>query len=251
MPNETEGAEKGQSNEGLFTVTRWSVVLQAREKSETALSTLCESYRQPLLVLARSELAKFGQPQHLAEDQVQGFLLHLLTRNFLENVGPEKGRFRTFLRRCFQHYLRDLADKLKAAKRGGGQAVASLDETNEDHEKIHDPAGSDAGPDKEFDRVWARTLLKNAFQHLEQMCARQGHEKLYTELQPVMFADETAASYRAIGEKVGMTEAAVKVAAHRMRTRLRELIREEVTQTITNNEDLEDELRYLMQLFGR
>ena len=225
--------------------------MQAREKSESALATLCESYRQPLLILLRSKLAQHGRPIHLAEDQVQGFMLHLLSRDFLQNVSPDKGRFRTFLKSCIDNYLRDLADKEKAAKRGGGKAFASLDETNEENEKIHDPASLQCTPDEDFDKAWARTLLTNSLLRLEQECNRQGHEQLYTEIQPIMYADETSSSYRDVGEKLGKTEAAVKVAAHRIRNRLGEIVREEVRQTVGNEEDWKEEVRYLISLFGR
>lgn len=251
MSDEAKGPEKIPTAGSPFTATHWSVVLQARDKSEAALSILCESYRKPLLLWAQSNLAKHGQPTHLAEDQVQGFLLHLLGRNFLENVGPEKGRFRSFLLSCFKHHLRDLADKHNAAKRGGGQSVASLDETGEDNDRIYDPASPDATPDKEYDRAWARAVLTNSMRRLKDACTAQGDESLFTELQPVMHSDETSSSYREIGEKLGLTEASVKVKAYRMRMRLRELIRDEVLQTVGDENDVEEELRYLMDLFGR
>jgi RNA polymerase sigma-70 factor (ECF subfamily) len=251
MTAESEGTDHDRSNAGLFEATHWSVVMQARDKSETALSTLFENYRQPLLVWLRSNLAKHGQPTHLAEDQVQSFMVHLLSHSFLQNVSPDRGRFRTFLLRCLKNHLQDQADKSRAAKRGGGQILASLDETNADNDKIHDPACPNTAPDLEFDRAWARTVLTNSLHRLEHECARQGHEKLWAELQPVMFADKTSASYRAISEKLGMSEAAVKVAAHRMRTRLRGIVREEVLQTVGNEQDWEQEVRYLIQLFAR
>src|SRR5436190_17379166 len=97
-----EPGEK-QPEAGLFEATRWSVVLRARDKSEFALSTLCESYRRPLLIWLRSQ----GYTQHDAEDLVQGCFAHLLSRDFLANVGKEKGAFRTFLLRCLKHYIRD------------------------------------------------------------------------------------------------------------------------------------------------
>lgn len=251
MSDQTEGPGNAAAAGSAFTVTHWTVVLQARDKSESALSTLFESYRKPLLLWAESNLARHGQPRHLAEDQVQGFLVHLLERNFLENVGPEKGRFRSFLLSCFKHYLRDLADRDKAAKRGGGRAVVSLDEAGEDNAKVHDPASPSATPDKEYDRAWARSVMANSMHRLKDDCAAQREEKLFTELQSVMHADEMASSYREIGAKLGLTEGAVKIKAYRMRIRLSELIREEVRQTIADEKDLEVELRYLMDLFGR
>jgi hypothetical protein len=82
-------------------------------------------------------------------------------------------------------------------------------------------------------------------------CARTGHETLCSALEPVMFADETAAPYREIGEQLSMSEGAVKTAAHRIRARLRDIIREEILQTVDNEADLQEELHYLASLFGK
>jgi RNA polymerase sigma-70 factor (ECF subfamily) len=232
---------------GLFAPTHWSLVLRARDKSETALGSLCSSYRQPLLVWLRSR----NNTPHDAEDLVQGFLTHMLRGNFLSNVAKEKGKFRTFLLRCLKNYLSDQRELGQAAKRGGGKAQESLDELTEDGQRICDPAAGDAAPDLEYDRAWARTVLSNALRRLEAECARQGHAALCTALQPILFAEETASPYREIGTRLGMSEDAVKVAAHRIRKRLKGLIRDEIRQTVENEEDVEEEVRYLIQLFGR
>jgi DNA-directed RNA polymerase specialized sigma24 family protein len=240
MKEDTEGGR-------LFASTRWSVVLRAQDKSATAMGTLCESYRQPLIVWLRSR----GATPHDAEDTVQGLLAQLLAHDFLRGVAQNKGRFRTFLLQCLKNYVRDQHDKQSAAKRGGGVEVGSLDCVTEGGQPVHDPAAPEAGPDLEYDRAWARTVLASALHRLESECARQGHAELCSALQPVMFADETAAPYRGIGDRLGMTEQAVKMAAYRIRNRLKELVREEVKQTLANEEDWQAEVRYLIQLFGR
>lgn len=232
---------------GLFEATRWSVVLRARDKSEAALGTLCENYRQPLLTWLRI----WGYSQHDAEDLVQGYFAHLLSRDFLANVSREKGLFRTFLLRCFKNYIRDQVDRNKAAKRGKGAGLESLDETTEDGQKIHDPAANQTSPDQDYDRAWAQAILDNALKRLERECARSGHTALCQELQPVMFADETASPYAEIATRLGMTTGAVTTAAHRIRSRLKGLLREEVLQTVTSDGDLQNELKYLIQLFSR
>ena len=67
----------------------------------------------------------------------------------------------------------------------------------------------------------------------------------------MIFCDDTASPYREIGVKFGMSEGAVKMAASRMRVRLKELVREEILQTVANEQDWHEEVRYLIQLFGR
>jgi RNA polymerase sigma-70 factor (ECF subfamily) len=223
------------------------MVLRARDKSESALGLLCETYRQPLLIWLRIQ----GYGTHDAEDAVQGFFAQVLGREFLQNVSREKGAFRTFLLRCLKNYLRDDYQRKTAAKRGGTDTPLSLDETNEDGHAMHDPAGQNGAPDLEYDRAWAQTILANAMRRLEAECTAQGHAALCAELEPVMFADETASPYQQIADRLGMKEGAVKVAAHRIRSRLKGIVSNEILQTVATEADWQDELRYLIELFGK
>ena len=106
-------------------------------------------------------------------------------------------------------------------------------------------------------RTWNTTglapgsLLERARCRLQGECARQGHAALYSELEPGLLAEEGAASYKEIAARLSMTEPAVKVAAHRIRIRLRGLMREGVLQTVATEEDWHEEIRYLIGLFSR
>jgi len=175
----------------------------------------------------------------------------MLRRQAFRAVASEKGRFRTFLIQCLKNHLRDELDKKTAAKRGGGKPIASLDQTNGEGTKINQPASKNPSPDLEYDRAWAKSVLNNSFRKLEEECSRQKIPAMYAALEPVIFCDDTASPYREIGLQLGMSEAAVKMAASRIRARLRELVREEVMQTVANDQDWQEEVRYLIQLFGR
>ena len=247
MDTEESDHARHRVSPGLFATTRWSMVHRAQDKSEAALNDLFASYRQPLLAWLR---AKGRSPQD-AEDLVQGFFAGLMRHDFLKSVGREKGKFRSFLLSSLKHHLSDVRDKEDAAKRGGGQLPASLQETDDLGHPIHDPAAPGTTPDQDYDRAWAQAVLSKSLRQLETECSRTGHGALCAALEPVMFADETAAPYHKIGEDLGMSEGAVKVAAHRIRARLRGIIREEILQTVDNEGDLQDELHYLFSLFGK
>lgn len=237
--------EKSAERASLFLTTRWSTVLRARDKSEAALNSLCLTYREPMLRWLQAN----GLSKADAEDIVQGFLAHAVRREFLNGVTMEKGRFRTFLLTCLKNYLADQYARARAAKRGGGCFVESLDAQAAEGGNLHRPADDHPTPDRQYDRAWANIVLDRAFRRLHEECARQGHVLLLSELEPVLFADETAATYREIGAKLGMAEGAVGVAAHRIRIRLKGLIREEIMDTVGSEEDFEDETRYLIELF--
>jgi RNA polymerase sigma factor (sigma-70 family) len=226
---------------GLFPLTRWSVVLGAKAESGPALNTLFGTYRQPLFIYLRGK----GCPHHEAEDLVQGFCEHLLKRDFLANVAQEKGKFRTFLLVSFKRYLRDLWRKRKP------DVVYTLDDVDEDGRAAHEPVSRQPGPATEYDLAWAQAILANALRRLEAESARTGHQALCQALEPVLFQDEDALPLADIAEQVKMSPGAVKTAACRLRQRLRGLIRDEILQTVANERDLEEELGYLLSLFGR
>src|SRR3954471_11386853 len=98
MQANSESADANR-HAGLFAATQWSVVLRARDKSEVALNNLCQHYRQALIIWLRAR----GSAPHDAEDLVQGLFVKLLSRDFLDNVAQEKGRFRTFMLRCLKN----------------------------------------------------------------------------------------------------------------------------------------------------
>jgi RNA polymerase sigma factor (sigma-70 family) len=231
----------------LFATTHWTVVLSAGERNRESLAALCETYRGALLAYLRC----LGRDQDEASDLVQGFFEHLLARDFLCGVSPAKGRFRTFLIASLKNYVCDQHDRHMAEKRGGGRPVASLEAvTDPAHPalQVPDPAIS---PDRAFDRAWAETTLAQALGRLRQECAEAGREDLFTAIEPMMHEDGDAPSYREAARRLAMTEGAVRVAAKRLRDRLRYLIREEVRQTTADGGDWEAELRYLVELFGR
>jgi len=186
-----------------------------------------------------------------AEDTLQGFMQSLLRRDAFRAVAREKEKFRTFLLRCLKNHLRAEHDKRIAAKRGGGQVIESLDETDAKGNTINQPASMQSVPDLEYDRAWAKSVLDNSFKRLEEECARQGRQALYRSLEPVIFCDDTASPYSEISLRLGMSVDAVKMAASRMRGRLKGLVREEIMQTVANEQDWQEEVHYLIQLFGR
>ena len=241
--SESERPGAGQ----LYPLTQWSVVLRAQEKSSASLNTLLTAYAKPLYVYARA----VNTTHHDAEDLVQGFFHHLLGRDFLAGVGPEKGRFRSFLLKSFDNYRRDQHDKANAQKRGGGQELVPLDHTESDLDTPPPVDANTVPASLEYDRAWARTVLANALARLEQEAEPTGHQAVCHALEPMLCDDEDAPSYRRLAEELRMTEGAVRVVAHRLRVRLRGIIKEELLQTVTNEADLQEEVAYLIGLFGR
>ncbi|MCS7017376.1 MAG: hypothetical protein NZM42_14835, partial [Gemmatales bacterium] len=173
----------------------------------------------------------------------------LLEKDYLRTATPERGRFRSFLLTACQHCLSKHWAKLKAQKRGGGRRPLSLDFAATDS-RMGDLAATSRTSEQEYERQWALALLARVLDQLEQSYVQSGKGALFTALKPFLLGEQGQATYGALTAQLGLTEAAVKMAASRLRRRYRELLREEIAQTVASPEEVEDELRYLFTALG-
>jgi RNA polymerase sigma-70 factor (ECF subfamily) len=226
-----------------FVTTHWSLIFKARSEgpdAAMALDQLCRTYWPPLFVYARRD----GLSPHDAQDAVQGFIAHLLARQDLNTVSPERGKFRSFLLAAFKHFLVSRLRGESAAKRGGDAVAVRLDADT--LETICAPELADAGtPDKAFDRTWAHNLMARALQRLgaEHRTPRQA--RLFTALQPTLMDGGRVSREAELATQLGLTPGALAVAATRLRRRYRALIEDEVKQTLADPADLAEEMRAL------
>jgi RNA polymerase sigma factor (sigma-70 family) len=232
----------------VFVTTHWSVVLTAGRadtpSARQALETLCQTYWPPLYAYVRRR----GYSPEDAQDLTQEFFAHLLQRNRVAAVHPDKGRFRSFLLASMNHFLSDEWDKARAKKRGLGR-VLSVD-LQLAESRLAGSSTGDVTPEKAFDRRWAITLLEEVYKRLEDEYRQQEKAPLFDGLRGSLAGQGASASYVEIGRDLGMTEGAVKVAVHRLRHRYRELLRETIAETVAGSDEVEDELRYLQQILA-
>jgi RNA polymerase sigma-70 factor (ECF subfamily) len=220
------------------------VVLQAGNgtspQQSVALEKLCRAYWHPLYAFIRRN--GFGEED--AKDLTQQFFARLLERKDFEMVDRSKGKFRTFLLASLTHFLSNERDRARAAKRGGGQTIFSLDEAELEHLNRLEPA-SELSPDKLFDLRWATTVMENALARLREEMQAAEKAPQFEELKKYLSGEPVEGEYAAVGERLGMTGQAVAVRVHRLRTRYRELVRAEVAETVSSPLELEEEMRHL------
>lgn len=228
---------------GLIPATHWTWVIEAQagetRHAAAALEHLARAYWRPLYVFARHR----GRDHPSAEDDVQGFFAHLLSRDFLRAVTPREGRFRTFLLTAFTRWLSDQRDHACRLKRGGGQAPLALEEL---HRAERLPISPEQTADVAFDRRWAREVFDQALQRV----AADWRERapLLAALRPLLAGEKPAESYAALGARLGLSESAVGKAAFDLRALFARRIREEIRMTVRDDAAVEDELRYLIRL---
>jgi RNA polymerase sigma factor (sigma-70 family) len=238
MNEDTTPASPGR---GRFATTHWSVVQAATQpktlQCQQALETLCQTYWFPVYAYLR----RWGHSQDAAEDYTQGFFAHLLERDGFRLADRERGRFRSFLLSTLKHFVSNEQDKQRALKRGGGRTILSLD-LAEAEGRYAVQSGQTASPERAFERSWALTILASAMTRLQGELAHRGKGDLFDHLKGYMTADQNTVPYEATARALGMTENAVKVAVHRLRRRYRELLKDEIAQTVSDEQQIDDEI---------
>lgn len=244
--NDTNSPIDGPWERRQFVTTHWSLILAARDggpAGAAALEEICGSYWPPLFVYAR----RGGLNRHDAQDAVQGFIANLLSREDLNSVLPEKGRFRSFLLTAFKNYLVSRARGEVALKRGGGRIQIDLDDLESQCAR---ELSDEATPDRAFDRGWARHLMSRAFDRLSAEHRSPAQARLFAALRPALAEGGRIQREAELAAELGLTTGALAVAASRLRKRYRAMIEDEVRRTLADPADLEEELRSLWQAWS-
>ena len=224
----------------MFPTTRWSLIRAAREGGEgqrEALEALLSAYWRPVYAYLRRK----GLGPEAAEDAVQGLFLRLLEHDAWERLDPGRGRFRSYLLTALEHHLVSGHEKETALKRGGGKVVP-LDTLDAERDLPALPED----PGRAFDRQWALGVMQRACARLAQEY-ESGRRRGSPDVVLRFFSLEEAPSYADAAASSGMTPAQFKAALHRARERFREILREEVGDTVDGPQAAEDEMRTLME----
>jgi RNA polymerase sigma-70 factor (ECF subfamily) len=189
-------------------------------------------------------LRRRGYDADQAEDCTQAFFAQMLDKHYLSRVSPKPGKFRSFLLAALRHFVADEHDRARAIKRGGARKSLSLDfETAEGQYALG--LAHDLSPEKLFERSWALTALEKTMGRLEADLASVNKRELFDALRVYLCGQTTNVPYRDVAAKLNMTEGAVKVAVHRLRRRYRELLRDEIAQTVVTEDQIDEEIRDL------
>lgn len=232
---------------GVFQTTHWSVVLAAGDleakDAHSALTHLCQTYWYPLYCCVR----RYGYSPEDAQDLTQAFFAKLLSKNQIGLAEPERGRFRTFLLRSLENFLRSKYRDANAEKRGGGQLMTSLEFETAEGRYQSEPADS-LSPSVVFERLWVGSVLETVLTALRKEFSTTGRLELFDALEPHLWGDQASAPYGSIAGSLNMTAVAVRVTLHRLRQRFHDLLRAEISNTVESPGDIEDELRFLRRV---
>lgn len=231
-----------------FTTTHWSAVVSAGqdngEAALKALDRLCRTYWYPLYAYVRRR----GSTEDQARDLTQAFFAQLIAQQSIAEARRERGRFRTFMLSSFEHFLANEWNRGQAKKRGGGVTFVSLESAREQESHQIEPI-DDLTPERIFERRWAEAVLARTLARLQDEFDG-AKVKRFDQLKRFLTEAKGTESYANAARVLGLTEPAVKSAIHRLRQRFRELLRDEIAQTVATTSEIDAEIRHLLQVLG-
>lgn len=247
MPTIRTPSSAGSDHRARFAATRWSLVRiagnwRAGTDARLAMEELMRDYWFPLYAYLRRQ----GQSPEDAQDLLQGFFTRVLEKDSLAAADQDRGRFRSFLLACLQHYVLNELDKSRAQKRGGAaNQYISLDALDAEARYAVEPADHRT-PERLFEQQWALQILDQVLLRLREHYEKQGKVELFEVLKNSLMSSVSSQSHRELATQLNMAEGTVTVAAHRLRRRFRELLREEIAHTVAEPELVDEEIRYLL-----
>ena len=229
----------------MFPVTRWSIVVGARDEnsgeSMAALEDLCRTYWMPLYAVVR----RYGHSAEEAQDLTQEFFARLLQKHGLQAADRDKGRFRTFLVVALKRFLANEWHRDRAVKRGGRWEKVPLD-THIAERLYHESGANSLTPEQLFDKRWALTLIETCLGRIEHEYRDAGRAAEFDVLKCCLTAGRGEIDYESLGKSLGLNGGAARVAVHRIRKRYRSIFREEIARTVRDDKDVDEEMRNLL-----
>lgn len=231
-----------------FSPTRWTLVLRAGQHDpdgRTALADLCETYYQPVFRFLRAE----GRTEDTARELTQEFFARLLRSGNIRGADPSLGRFRSYLLGAVKHFLQDLRDQALTQKRGSGHTPEPLPDESTQATGPRPAHPIQPPSDTYFDREWALHLLDRALLRLSHEMEASGKAPTFALLKPWLTGTSTLPQSEA-ATQLNLSPGALKVTIHRLRSRFREIVRQEIASTVATPEEIDTEVRYLVEVLS-
>lgn len=231
-----------------FPSTHWSVIAGMQGTSTApyrhALESLCQRYWKPVYHYVRVAWSKSSED---AKDLTQAFFLRLFEGDALKRYAPGRGGFRTYLKVLLRGFAADQHDALTALKRGGGLRIVPLNGTPAPlGEFLADSKAPQ--PEQLFDHAWKKEVLERAIERARQWFADANRSVQFRAFEEYELEGQDARpTYGRVAEKLGLSESDVRNYLFAVRERIRTEVRAELSQTVRDLAELDEEWK---ELFG-
>jgi RNA polymerase sigma-70 factor (ECF subfamily) len=227
----------------------WSVVLttqaNAPSQGNVAGDELCRKYWYPVYAYVRQH----GHSAQDAQDLTRDFFIRLLQKNSSRSVSRHRGKFRIFLVVALKYFLLDEWQRRHTRKRSVGQPKVSLAASLTESRYLTEWV-DDRSADQIYERRWALSLQEQSLTRLRQELASADQAAAFDQLKGFLTAEKSSFSYTEAAQRLGLSEAALRMTVHRFRRRFRELFREDIAHTVARPEDIDEEMSYLFTVLN-
>lgn len=245
----------GMNHNVQFPLTPWTKLREAVGTSQSddrsaAIDYLCSRYWYPLYAFARWK----GWNHEDAQDQTQIFLSHLVERNSLEHADEKKGRLRTYLLSAFQNQWSHHRERQRTARRGGNGETVSFQMPGAEERFAREMCDPALNPEDHYDRIWALAVVDACLADLERDLASQGQAEAFAVLRPFLSPLSIAdVSVSEAGERLGLTDEAVRQRIFRLRATFSKALRAHVAGSLVNPtaEAVDEEMQSLRHALER
>jgi RNA polymerase sigma-70 factor (ECF subfamily) len=173
-------------------------------------------------------------------DVTQEFFASFLRNGGFERASPDLSKLRTFIKHAAGNFLTNHWRNQSTQRRGDGVTADNIDEVPEIAETERSLA------EQAYDREWAQAVLGRALSKVAESYAKRGRSEVFEAIKGGLLRPGGIADTPAVAEQLGIPEAQVRLAVHRARQRLAEMLKAEVSATVENAAEADEEVRYLI-----
>lgn len=235
-----------------FPTTQWTLISRLHSSDDgvasRALDELCAQYHYPLYCYIRRR----GLEHHDAQDVLHDFLAKLIRLESFKTACEDKGRLRGFLATSLSRYLATWHTSQN--KRAHDVSIDEEMDLAAAEQRFQRERFSDMEtPERLFERKWAHELIRHVLRRMHRNHIARDKEALFTALKPVLLDGGSLRGHdhEAMAAELQMTPGSLRVALSRMLDDFRQMLREEVAQTVEDKAEIEDEIAHLMSAFER
>ena len=228
-----------------FHTTRWDLILAAGSTNSAtarpALEWICTTYWYRVYRYIRQK----GYDADQAQDLTQDFFTDFLERRYVKTARPDLGLFRAFLTTCLNHFLINADRRRRRQKRGGEYVIVSLDFAEAERRHLAEPFDTRT-PEHQLDRGWAIETMDLVVRNARREYVARGRAAEFETLKPCLFNQLPEGGYRAIGQKLGISEEAARAAAKRLRRRCYRLLEQHLAEPGADEHAVAEEIQFII-----
>ena len=225
-----------------FPTTRSSLIQSAAgtgAPASEALEAILAVYWKPAYKHVR---IRWKRSNEGAKDLVQGFFTALIEQEILAGFDPSKGRFRTYLKACLDHFVMKQDESAKRFKRGG-DLTPVFDFDAAERELAASPSVEDV-----FFREWQREMFSLGLRDLREYCQTNGKQLQLAVFEEYDLAEESQPSYAELAARHGIPVTTVTNYLAWARRELRRLVMARLSAVTSGDPECRAEGR---ALFGK